>query len=75
VQQQLTGWKTEVFKGRQITIDSLSPALNHDNNQADRKIVIGEKCLTLSDEVAFSRKVSQMISSYPSANLRMEIIS
>lgn len=69
VQQQLTGWKTEVLKGRPITIDSLSPALNHENTQDDRKMVAGERSLNISDEVDFSRKVSQLISSSPFVKL------
>lgn len=63
VQQQLTGWTSTVIKGNPITLDNTSPALNYDNSADDRKVVIGEKSLNMSDKVDFSRKVSQTIGS------------
>jgi hypothetical protein len=65
VQQQLSGWTTTITKGRPISIDTLGPALNHDNDEADRKLIVGEKSLNLSDLASFSRKVSQTINSSP----------
>ena len=60
----LTGWQTEVLQGNAISLDSTtSPVINYNNTEADRKQVIGEKSLQMSDKVAFQRKVSQVISS------------
>lgn len=69
VQEYLSGWTTEIIKGRPISLDTNSTTLNHDNDEADRKVVIGEKSLSLSDQVDFSRKVSQTISSTPFVKL------
>lgn len=69
LQQQLTGWFSSVIKGNQITLDTISPALNHDNSESDRKIVVGEKCLNLSDQVPFNRKVAQTVTSSPAVKL------
>lgn len=64
VQDQLTGWTHNVITGNAISQDSLtSPVLNYFNTEADRKTVIGEKSLAISDKVNFKRKVSQTISS------------
>jgi hypothetical protein len=64
VQDQLTGWITTIIEGNQVSQDtSLSPVLNHVNTEKDRKIVIGEKSLNISDKVHFKRKVFQTISS------------
>ncbi|MGF7232028.1 family 43 glycosylhydrolase [Arachidicoccus sp.] len=64
VQEQLTGWVSEVIKGNKIAVnDSASPLLNYFNNQQDRQFVIGEKSLNISDNVDFERKVSQVIMS------------
>jgi beta-xylosidase len=64
VQQQLTGWATTVIEGNAISLDSAaSPVLNHTNTEAERKIVIGERSLNLSDKVSFKRKVFQTIAS------------
>lgn len=70
VQQQLTGWTSAVMKGNQITLDSISPALNKDNTEDERKIVVGEKSLNISDKVSFKRKVFQIITA--SANVKLE---
>ncbi|WP_432711671.1 family 43 glycosylhydrolase [Pedobacter sp.] len=69
VQEQLTGWFSTVLKGNKIVTDTLSPTLNHFNTEADRKIVIGEKSLQISDHINFKRKVSQMVSSSPYVKL------
>ena len=64
VQTELTGWTSEVTSGNKISLDSLtSPLLNHNNSATDRKTVIGERSLCISDQTAFERKVSQWIRS------------
>ncbi|UKT64228.1 family 43 glycosylhydrolase [Pedobacter mucosus] len=65
IQEQLTGWFSEVITGSKIIIDTLSPTLNYFNTELDRKVVIGEKSLNMSDKIDFSRKVYQTISSSP----------
>lgn len=63
-QEYLLGWNTEIFKGRLVSVeDSLSPKLNHFNTREDRRHVIGEKSLCISDREEFVRKVSQVIES------------
>lgn len=70
VQEQLTGWTTVVQMGNAISQDSaLSPTLNYNNSERDRRIVTGEKSLRLSDKVPFKRKVFQTISSTPFVKL------
>ncbi|WP_035647507.1 family 43 glycosylhydrolase [Flavobacterium sp. ASV13] len=70
VQIQLTGWASEVIEGNKISLDTLtSPVLNHFNTQAERKIVIGEKSLNISDKIDFKRKVFQIITSSPYVKL------
>lgn len=64
VQEPLTGWYTEVIRGNKVSLDSnSSPVLNHFNSEAERKVVIGEKSLNISDKVNFRRKIFQMITS------------
>lgn len=65
VQTRLLGWETSVIKGTEISLDSLSPVLNHENTKEEREIVIGERSLNMSDRVDFIRKVSQKIKSSP----------
>lgn len=65
VQTRLHGWETTVIKGIEISLDSLSPVLNHANSEAERKFVIGERSLNMSDKGDFTRKVHQVISSSP----------
>ncbi|MFC5283108.1 family 43 glycosylhydrolase [Pedobacter alpinus] len=70
LQQQLTGWASKVIKGNSINLDSaISPQLNHFNNTIDRKTVIGEKSLNISDKVNFKRIVTQVIESSPYVKL------
>ena len=64
VQEPLTGWDTEVIRGNKVSLDSnSSPVLNHFNSEAERKVVIGEKSLNISDKVNFRRKIFQTITS------------
>lgn len=71
VQTELTGWTTTVIKGNNISLDSnSSPVLNHANTTEERKIVIGERSLNISDKVNFKRKVSQIIRSTPFVELK-----
>ena len=71
VQTELTGWNTTVIEGNKVSLDSAtSPVLNYFNSEADRKIVIGEKSLNLSDKVNFKRKVFQSIASSPYVKLK-----
>ncbi|MBA4318850.1 MAG: beta-xylosidase, partial [Flavobacterium sp.] len=71
VQLQFTGWNTKIIKGNEISLDTISsPYLNHENSENDRKIVIGEKSLAISDKVNFKREVSQTIVSSPFVKLK-----
>ena len=71
VQTFLMGWETAVIKGNGVSLDTLvSPALNYFNSAEDRKVVIGEKSLNISDKVPFIRNVSQSISSSPYVKLK-----
>lgn len=63
IQLQLLGWHTNVLVGSIISNDSGSIKLNHDNSLADRKIVIGEKSLMITDKVKFKRNINQLIES------------
>jgi hypothetical protein len=65
VQTRLLGWETKVVEGTEISLDSLSPVLNHANTQEERKLVIGERSLNMSDRIDFVRKVHQTIDSSP----------
>lgn len=70
-QTALTGWATTVIAGNKISLDSAtSPDLNHFNTETDRKLVIGEKSLNISDKISFKRKVAQQLSS--SAYVKLE---
>lgn len=64
-QERLMGWESEVSKGTKISLDRGSPKLNHANSTEDRKQVIGERSLNMSDRIDFSRKVHQEIASSP----------
>lgn len=64
VQKQLSGWTTTIIEGNQLAVgDSCSPVLNYMNSKDDRKMVVGEKSLCMSDKIPFKRKVCQLISS------------
>lgn len=71
IQKQLTGWATEVIEGNEIGFDSAkSPILNHFNSEMERRIVIGEKSLLISDKIEFKRKTYQTISTLPNVYLK-----
>ncbi|TXK44309.1 family 43 glycosylhydrolase [Pontibacter qinzhouensis] len=71
VQTYLIGWETTVLKGNKVSLDSLSsPVLNFANSEEDRKTVVGERSLHISDKVPFERNVSQVISSSPYVKLQ-----
>ena len=64
VQEQLTGWSTTVIEGNKTSQDSAtSPVLNYFNSGSDRKFVIGEKSLSITDNIDFKRKVFQSLAS------------
>ncbi|MCR4834925.1 MAG: family 43 glycosylhydrolase [Bacteroidaceae bacterium] len=66
VQDFLRGWITIVKKGNKVAVGSEnSPQLNANNTAEDRQIVIGNKCLNISDKVPFIRQVYQKIASTP----------
>jgi hypothetical protein len=70
LQFHITGWPTNVIEGNAVSLDTTtSPFLNHNNTTSDRKMVIGEKSLALSDKVKFKRKVAQQITSSPFVKL------
>ena len=63
-QSELTGWTTEVISGNKVEIDNPdTPQLNYFNTRDDRKVVIGEKSINISDKIPFERIVSQTVSS------------
>lgn len=69
-QEHLLGWQTDILRGRHVSVDdSLSPRLNYMNTRDDRRHVIGEKSLCISDREPFSRRVSQTVTSTPSVPL------
>ena len=71
VQTRLLGWETTVIQGNGVSLDSTSsPVLNHTNSEEERKIVVGERSLNISDKVVFKRKVSQLIISTPYVELK-----
>jgi hypothetical protein len=70
VQTFLIGWQTTILEGNKISLDSAtSPILNFANSEEDRKRVIGERSLNISDQVDFKRQVSQVIGSSPYVKL------
>ncbi len=71
IQTALTGWVTTIIEGTAISLDTFkSPLLNHHNSESERKVVIGEKSLNISDKINFKRKVSQEITSSPFVKLK-----
>lgn len=61
-QDFLRGWTTEVIEGNIIQVGSeTSPKLNGENSVEDRKTVIGNWSLNISDNVPFKRSISQNI--------------
>jgi hypothetical protein len=64
VQTYLTGWSFVVSKGNTIAVGSAqSPVLNASNSSTDRAVVSGNKCLNITDSIAFTRKIFQNIAS------------
>ena len=71
IQEQLLGWYSKVMQGNVVVIESEdSPVLNHSNSEEDRKHVIGERSLNISDDIQFKRKVFQIIDSTPYVKLK-----
>lgn len=71
VQSQLTGWVTTIIEGNKIEVGGAnSPVLNYMNSESDRKVVIGEMSLNISDKVSFKRKVWQVITLSPNVSLK-----
>lgn len=65
-QDWLSGWHTTVISGRKVSVDSpQSPYINHFNTRADRRFVVGEKSLNITDSTDFERVVCQTVSSTP----------
>ncbi|AXP80146.1 Glycosyl hydrolases family 43 [Mariniflexile rhizosphaerae] len=70
IQEQLKGWFTKIYEGNVIVVGSdESPVLNYFNTEEDRKHVIGEKSLNISDVIKFKRKIYQTIESSPFVKL------
>lgn len=70
VQTYLTGWSFVVSKGNTIAVGATSsPILNASNSSTDRAVVIGNKCLNISDSIPFTRKIYQKIASTTSVPL------
>lgn len=70
IQEQLKGWFTKIYEGNVIVVGSdESPVLNYFNTEEDRKHVIGEKSLNISDAIKFKRKIYQTIESSPFVKL------
>lgn len=70
IQEQLKGWFTKIYEGNEIVVGSDdSPVLNYFNTEQDRKQVVGEKSLNISDTINFKRKVYQTIESSPFVTL------
>jgi hypothetical protein len=64
VQTYLTGWSFLASKGNAIAVGGAnSPVLNASNSSTDRAVVTGNKCLNITDNVSFARKISQKINS------------
>lgn len=71
IQEQLKGWYSKVYQGNYIVVgEEQSPVLNYYNTTDDRKLVVGEKSLNISDKIPFKRKVSQTIESTPYVPLK-----
>lgn len=63
-QAYLHGWTTTVIKGNEVVIgDENSPVLNSSNSSTDRALVMGNRCLNITDKTDFTRKVYQTITS------------
>lgn len=70
VQGFLRGWTTRVVKGNSVAVGSAdSPVLNASNSSTDRAVVIGNRCLNITDKVDFKRTVYQQVTSSPNVPL------
>jgi hypothetical protein len=70
VQEQLLGWETHILTGNPLSTTSKhSPVLNYFNSESDRKKVVGEKSLYISDTIPFERTISQQITTTPEVSL------
>ena len=57
-------------KGNSVAVGSAdSPVLNASNSSTDRAVVIGHRCLNITDEVDFKRTVYQQVTSSPNVPL------
>lgn len=71
IQEQLKGWYSKIYLGNEIAVGaSQSPVLNYFNKREDRKQVVGERSLNISDVIKFKRKVYQVIESSPFVSLK-----
>ncbi|MDO3695599.1 family 43 glycosylhydrolase [Wenyingzhuangia sp. chi5] len=71
IKEQLLAWHSKVLEGNVIVVaDKDTPVLNYFNTEADRKHVIGEKSLNITDAISFKRKVFQIIESSPYVKLK-----
>ena len=69
-QEFIRGWKTDYIKGNKATVgnpDSL--ALNYFNTTEDRRHVVGEKSLYITDVADYERRVSQTVTAMPYVDL------
>lgn len=63
-QTYLKGWTFDIIKGNQpVQGGADSPTLNAKNSSTDRKEVMGNYSLNISDKMDFTRKISQQIES------------
>ena len=63
-QTYLKGWSFNVIQGNKIVQGSAdSPMLNANNTTEDRSTVMGNKCMNITDNIDFKRKIWQEISS------------
>ena len=70
IQKELIGWVTTIIEGTRLVLIVNFSAVKSFNSESDRKIVIGEKSLNISDKINFKRKISQTITSSPYVKLK-----
>lgn len=70
-QEHLLAWDTKVIQGSIVALaNPRTPQLNYENSREDRKQVIGEKSLRMSDRTDFIREVSQLVESRGDVELK-----
>ena len=70
-QEYMLGWETRVLKGNAVSLENPhTPHLNYLNTREDRREVVGEKSLCMSDSLDFEREVSQEVLSTPFVELQ-----